>query len=81
MKSKSNNNLRELLENRAAKHSDKTFLSSEADGRSWTYLEFNQAVNRAANLLLDNKIKKGDVVSLLLQYFSSTTFPEPQMKN
>ena len=66
MKSKSNNNLRELLENRAAKHSDKTFLSSEADGRSWTYLEFNKAVNRAAHLLLENGIRKGDVVSLLL---------------
>ncbi|MBA3601200.1 MAG: acyl--CoA ligase, partial [Acidobacteria bacterium] len=66
MKSKSNNNLRQLLENRAAEHSDKTFLLSEADGRSWTYLEFNKAVNRAANLLLKNRIKKGDVVSLLL---------------
>ncbi len=66
MKSKSNNNLCELLENRAAKHSDKLFLSSEADGRSWTYLDFNRAVNRAANLLLENGIKKGDVVSLLL---------------
>ena len=66
MKSKSNNNLRELLENRAARHSDKTFLLSEADGRNWTYLEFNRAVNRAANLLLENRIKKGDVVSLLL---------------
>ncbi|MDQ3713419.1 MAG: long-chain-fatty-acid--CoA ligase [Acidobacteriota bacterium] len=66
MKSKSNNNLRQLLENRAAKHSDKNFLSSEADGRSWTYSEFNRVVNRAANLLLENRIKKGDVVSLLL---------------
>jgi len=66
MKSKSNNNLRELLENRAAKNSDKTFLSSEGDGRSWTYSEFNRAVNRAANLLLENRIKKGEVVSLLL---------------
>ena len=66
MKSKSNNNLRQLLENRAAKHSQKNFLSSEADGRSWTYSEFNRAVNRAANLLLENRIKKGDVVSLLL---------------
>ncbi len=58
--------MRQLLENRAAEHSDKTFLLSEADGRSWTYLEFNKAVNRAANLLLKNRIKKGDVVSLLL---------------
>ena len=58
--------MRQLLENRAEKHSDKTFLLSEADRRSWTYLEFNRAVNRAANLLLENGIKKGDVVSLLL---------------
>ena len=41
-------------------------MFSEADGRSWTYSEFDQAVNRVANLLRSNGIVKGDVVSLLL---------------
>jgi acyl-CoA synthetase (AMP-forming)/AMP-acid ligase II len=65
MKLKSNN-LRELLERRAAENSEKIFLFSEADGRSWTYSEFNKAVNRAANMLAENDVKKGDVVSLLM---------------
>jgi long-chain acyl-CoA synthetase len=63
---KSNNNLRELLETRAGEHGDKIFLFSEADARRWTYAEFDKAVNRAANLLRENDIKKGDVVSLLM---------------
>ncbi|MDQ3798833.1 MAG: AMP-binding protein, partial [Acidobacteriota bacterium] len=63
---KSNNNLRELLEARAGKHGEKIFLFSEADARRWTYAEFDKAVNRAANMLLENDIKKGDVVSLLM---------------
>ncbi len=66
MPGKSNKNLRELLEERAAKYDEKTFLFSEVDGRHWTYAEFDRAVNRAANMLLENKIKKGDVVSLLM---------------
>ncbi|MCA1622897.1 MAG: long-chain fatty acid--CoA ligase [Acidobacteria bacterium] len=66
MRGKSNNNLRRLLENRAKERSDKTFLFSEADGRSWTYAEFDKAVNRAANMFTENGIKKGDVVSLLM---------------
>ncbi|MBA2494225.1 MAG: AMP-binding protein [Acidobacteria bacterium] len=65
MKLKSNN-LRELLERRAAENSEKIFLFSEADGRSWTYSEFNKAVNCAANMLAENDVKKGDVVSLLM---------------
>jgi long-chain acyl-CoA synthetase len=70
MKRKSNKidiqNVREMLEKRAADQPDKTFLFSEADARRWTYSEFDKAVNRAANMLLENKIKKGDVVSLLM---------------
>jgi long-chain acyl-CoA synthetase len=70
MKRKSNNfnigNVRELLEKRAKDKPDKTFLFSEIDGRSWTYSAFDKAVNRTANILLRNKIKKGDVVSLLM---------------
>ncbi|MGI8638914.1 MAG: class I adenylate-forming enzyme family protein [Pyrinomonadaceae bacterium] len=65
MKLKSNN-LRELLERRAAENSEKIFLFSEADGRFWSYSEFDKTVNRAANLLLKKGIKKGNVVSLLM---------------
>jgi long-chain acyl-CoA synthetase len=63
---KSNQNLRELLEKRAAENAGKTFLFSEADGREWTYSEFDRAINRAANMLAENGVKKGDVVSLLM---------------
>ena len=59
-------NLRHLLETRAAETPDKTFLLAEADGREWTYSEFDRIVNRTANLLLSHGIAKGDVVSLLM---------------
>ncbi|HEX7313651.1 MAG TPA: long-chain fatty acid--CoA ligase [Pyrinomonadaceae bacterium] len=58
-------NLRELLEVRAADAPEKVFLFSEADGRRYTYREFDAAVNRAANLLSARGVGKGDVVSLL----------------
>ncbi|MFT3746629.1 MAG: long-chain fatty acid--CoA ligase [Pyrinomonadaceae bacterium] len=60
------NNVRQLLEDRAAEFPDKIFLFSEADGRTWTYAEFDRTVNRAANLLVSHGIEKGDVVSLLM---------------
>lgn len=61
------NNLRELLAERALAAPDKPFLFSEADGRRWTYKEFDEAVNRTAHMLAARElIKKGDVVSLLL---------------
>ncbi|HEX8250438.1 MAG TPA: long-chain-fatty-acid--CoA ligase [Pyrinomonadaceae bacterium] len=63
---KSNNNLRALLEKRAQERAEKTFLFSEADNRRWTYAAFDKAVNRAANMLLENGIAKGDAVSLLM---------------
>jgi len=70
MKPKSNKfdirSVRELLEKRAAEQPDKVFLFSEIDARRWTYSAFDKAVNRAANMLLQSKIKKGDVVSLLM---------------
>ena len=59
-------NLRQLLETRAAHAPDKTFLVSEADGRSWTYREFDRAANRAANMLAARGVGKGEAVSLLL---------------
>jgi long-chain acyl-CoA synthetase len=58
--------VRHLLETRAADTSDKSFLFSERDERVWNYAEFDRAVNRVANMLLENGIAKGDVVSLLL---------------
>ncbi len=59
-------NLRELLESRAEAAPDKNFLFSEADGRSYTYAEFDAAVNRTVRLLAAHGTGKGDVVSLLM---------------
>src|SRR6476646_1924544 len=59
-------NVRQLLESRVAEYGDKPFLFSEADGREWSYAEFDSAVNRTANLLITRGISKGDVVSLLM---------------
>jgi len=60
------NNLRELLEQRAAAAPEKAFLFSESDGRRFTYSEFELAVNRAVSLLVAYGIGKGEVVSLLM---------------
>jgi len=60
------NNLRELLEQRAAAAPDKVFLFSEADGRQFTYAQFDTAVNRAANMLVSHGVKTGDAVGLLM---------------
>ena len=59
-------NLRELLEQRAGATPEKVFLFSESDGRRFSYLEFDDAVNRAACMLVGLGIGKGDVVSLLM---------------
>ena len=59
-------NIRELLEQRAEATPGKHFLFSEADGRRYTYAEFDAAVNRAARMLAAHGIKKGDAVSLLM---------------
>ena len=59
-------NLRELLEAHVETDPEKRLLFSAADGRDWTYREFNEAVNRTANMLRARGIGKGDVVSLLL---------------
>lgn len=56
----------ELLSQRVAANSDKTFLLSEADGREFTYAEFGAAVNRTAAMLCAEGVTKGDVVSLLM---------------
>lgn len=59
-------NLRDLLERRAAATPGQAFLFSEADSRSFTYAEFDAAVNATARLLLSHGVGKGDVVSLLM---------------
>ncbi len=59
-------NLRALLEERVNEHAEKYFLFSEADGRRYTYREFDRAVNRTARLLASVGIEKGDVISLLM---------------
>lgn len=61
-----NENIRKLLEERVLEDGERDFLFSDPDGRTWTYAEFDSAVNRTANMLLGRGIAKGDVVSLLL---------------
>lgn len=63
-------NLRELLERRASDRPDKIFLFSEADGRRFTYVELDVAVNRTAQLLVAHGITKGDVAGLLMPILS-----------
>lgn len=58
--------LRELLETRVDTYPDKTFLFSATDERSYTYKEFDEAVNRLVRLLSVSGFKKGDVISFLM---------------
>ena len=59
-------NIYDLLQQRVANAPAKTFLFSEADGRQFTYSEFQSAVDRATAMLASHGITKGDVVSLLM---------------
>lgn len=59
-------NLPHLLQQRVSVAPDKYFLFSEADGRKFSYAEFEQAVDRASRLLTSAGVNKGDVVSLLM---------------
>jgi len=59
-------NIYDLLQHRVANTPQKPFLFSEADGRRFTYAEFQAAVDRAAAMLAGYGISKGDVVSLLM---------------
>jgi fatty-acyl-CoA synthase len=60
------NNIGNLIELRTSKAPGKMFLFSEPDGRTFSYAEFDAAVNRAAALLASHAISKGDVFSLLM---------------
>jgi acyl-coenzyme A synthetase/AMP-(fatty) acid ligase len=56
-------NIAALLAARVAQASGKPFLFSEADGRKFSYSEFQESVNRTATMLTSQGIGKGDVVS------------------
>lgn len=58
--------VRQLLETRAAECADNDCLLSEADELILNYREFDFSVNRTANLLMSQGIRKGDRVSLFL---------------
>jgi len=59
-------NLPDLLSQRVKQWPNKDFLFSEADGRKFTYSEFQSAVDRVARMLAAEGIGKGDAVSLLM---------------
>ena len=59
-------NIAALLSARVTQAPNKPFLFSEPDGRKFTYLEFQAAVDRAAAMLVSRGMAKGDVVSLLM---------------
>src|SRR6266496_3068759 len=59
-------NLAHLLQQRVSVAPEQHFLFSEADGRKFTYAEFEQAVDRASRWLASAGVNKGDVVSLLM---------------
>jgi long-chain acyl-CoA synthetase len=59
-------NVLELLQARVIANPTKVFLLSEADGRSYTYERFNDAVDRVAAMLQAKGLHRGDVVSLLM---------------
>ena len=59
-------NLSSLLQQRVQENPQKEFLFSEADGRSFTYTEFEKIVNATAALLASHGVGRGDVVSLLM---------------
>ena len=63
--------VRQLLEQQAGHHVDKTFLIVPEDGREFSYLEFDVAVNRTAAVLRALGVGHGDKVAIL-----TTNVPE-----
>ena len=59
-------NLTTLLHQRVQGNPQKEFLFSEADGRVFTYAEFEKVVNASAALLASHGVGRADVVSLLM---------------
>ena len=66
MPERSPENVRQLLEAQVARYADKPFLILESGERQFSYREFDDEVNRAANTLMELGAAKGDRVSLLL---------------
>ncbi|MHA6258886.1 long-chain-fatty-acid--CoA ligase [Sporosarcina sp. CAU 1771] len=58
-------NIAKLLEQNTRKHPDKMALYYNE--RSYTYDEFNKTVNRFANGLIDQGVKKGEKIALMLK--------------
>src|SRR5215471_307582 len=59
-------NLRELLELQGASRPEDEFLFEEPGNRVYTYAEFDQVVNKTANMLLTIGVRKGHRVGLFL---------------
>lgn len=59
-------NLNSLLQQRVRESPQKQFLFSEADGRVFTYAEFEKVVTATAALLASHDVRREDVVSLLM---------------
>ncbi|MCG2701311.1 acyl--CoA ligase [Candidatus Parcubacteria bacterium] len=67
------------LDHWANKTPDKVFINDLSGDRSYSYFIFNSLVNQAANLLIDQGVKQGDIISIhlrnsvefLLIYFAS----------
>ncbi len=62
----------EILERTARKYPEREAIVSPAENVRWTYREFDERVNRFANVLVDSGIENGDRVSLLL--YNSAAF-------
>lgn len=65
-------NIREFLESKVSRHPDKVYLHFE--DQQWTYQQFNERVNQAANGFLKLDIHKGDRVCLMLPNCSEFLF-------
>ncbi|UOQ45092.1 o-succinylbenzoate--CoA ligase [Halobacillus salinarum] len=69
--------LRSMFEQTVAKYPEKEALVDSRIGQRWTYYQWNLEVNKLANALSANGIKKGDKVSTLLfntAEFATTLF-------
>lgn len=66
MNTRSFQSIPSLLRARVVESPEKVFLFSQTDGRSFTYSQFADAVDRTAALLSEKGIERGDAVSLLM---------------
>ena len=59
-----NQNIGELIEDRASRNGDRIFLRFK--DRTFTYNEMNRYANRCANAFLNQGVRKGDKMSIML---------------